>query len=144
MRVIIQNGAAEFVLCKGIADDENVEGWRESSRELVQIAAYLRAVVAEAFPRGNTQTSLSFAITREHADAKICEDYMASSHRSVPKTGKLIFITEGELIGGGGVAGQSRWELTKAALEGHDRFQIGVTSIHTYSFLGGDFTEATP
>jgi hypothetical protein len=138
LRIVIQNsGATEFVLCAGITESEFVEGWDEQAQELVQESAFLRAVRSRFFPRGNTSTTVQFSITKEHADAITCAEYLAFRHRNIPKSGTVVLIAE-ETAGN-----QSRITLTDAVLRSTGRTYIGLTSFLRYAMAGGDFTEAS-
>lgn len=135
MRIMIQTSSGEFDLCKGIAEDEHTQDLRINGKELLQVAQFLRATRGKAFPRGNTTTTVTFTVTREHADGRTCEEFIMAHHAAIPKAGDVLFIAEG--------SGQSRYKLSDAGLDSHEPVQIGVASIHRYVFIGGDFTEAT-
>lgn len=133
MKILIQTGSQSFDLCKGADQSENVEHFAINGRELVQEPeGFLRATKTKTFARGNTKTRVRFTITKEHADFRTCEEYILDHHATIPKTGSVKFIAEG--------SGQTERTLSDASLVSHDRDHIGVTSIHTYEFTGGDFS----
>ena len=132
MKISIGTGSQAFDLCAGNAKGEYSEAFALNGAEVVQEAQFLRAVTSKAFPRGNTRTTASFTITKEHADARTCEAYILDHHAAIPKTGDVLFIAEG--------SGSTTRKLSDAAFVSHSARQIGVTSIHVYQFTGGDFS----
>jgi hypothetical protein len=110
---------------------EDTGNLRIGGKELVQSAQFLRASKGKSFARGNTSTDVSFQITREHATAQACEEFILEHHSSIPKTGNILFIAEGVT--------QRRYKLSDACFEDVSHDQTGVSSIHTYRFSGGDF-----
>jgi hypothetical protein len=134
MKIWIKSGSQTFDVCKGVVSDEFTEDLRINGMEMVQECQFLRAVVSKSYARGNTRTRVSFRMTKEHADMQTCEAFLLERHSEIPKTGDLLFSAESATG-----SGRTR-TLSDAALFSHDRTQIGVTSIHSFEFVGGDFS----
>jgi hypothetical protein len=136
MRIVVKSAADEFVLCGGMDASEFTEDLQIDQQEQVEPGYFLRAKKCKQFARGNTETSISFVITRQHADIRTCEEYILAHAASVPKTGDVQFIAEG-------ANGNSTKKLSDAQFKGCSHKQIGCASIHTYRFIGGDFEAVT-
>ena len=134
MKIYLLNASTKFFLCNGNDSGEHPEDFVLDGQEAVQVEGFLRAARSQAFARGNTATSVSFRVTKEHADAQAAEEYIATHHGAIPKTGALTFVAES--AGGGG----ANRTLGDAALKATRRSYIGCTSIFQFEFVGGDYT----
>jgi len=122
-----------FVLCEGNAKGEYPKDFTVDDEEILQIAQYLRAAASVPLERGNTLTTISFKLEREHADARAAAEYALLHAASIPKTGNVVFQCEGP--------GVSKIKLVNGKFK-HRKVEaiIGCTTVHSYVFQGGGFT----
>jgi hypothetical protein len=74
---------------------------------------------------------------RTHGSLREALEYAVRHHASIPKTGQVALVAEG-------VDGQTTTYLRDGHVAMHTVDPIiGLTTIHTYKLVGGDFT-ATP
>lgn len=136
MRVLYrQSNNRDFVLVAGVAETALMEDLKINHQRVVQVGEFLRALTAQPFARGNRKTTMSWSITREHADFRAAEQFLLSHSAEIPASGTLMLIAEG--------SGQKTYKLSNAELQTHESKRIGVTTLHTYTFIGGDFSEGT-
>lgn len=129
MRITI----GEFVICQGKAGNEYPDRFQVDSQEVVQVRRFLRAAAASPLPRGNTLTTVSFMIDREHASHAAACEFAALHHAEIPKTGDVVFRFED-------AGGEVEVQLAGGALQRHGVAPIiGVSTEHTYQFIGGAF-----
>jgi len=122
-----------FVVCEGNNKGEYPEAFAVDGEEIVQVAQYLRATASVPIARGNTLLTVSFKITREHADARSAAEYALVHHASIPKLGDVVFQCE--------TPGVRKYKLTSGVLKSHKCDpMIGCTTIHSYVIQGGGFT----
>ncbi len=111
---------------------------RVNGKRAVQVAPLLRAEAAKVFNRMNTTTTVSFAVTREHADARAAEEYMIAHEAAIPDSGIVEFICHDES------GGESHFYLDTGALEATDANNIGCSTTHSYTLVGGRITTTKP
>lgn len=132
MKILID----QFVLAAG--DAESPSGLKINGKIVAEIAPRLRAMAVRAFDRANLQTSITFKITREHADTRICEAFILRHAVELPRSG-LVKFSAADTRGG-----ESDFFLADAVIESDEGEQIGATSIHTYTILGGAISILKP
>lgn len=111
---------------------------RVNGRRSIQIAALLRAEASKTFNRKNTVTTISFSITREHASFREAESYMIEHEAGIPASGIVEFICHDEN------GGESSFYLDTGFLETSEAYSIGVSTIHSYTIVGGRITTVKP
>ncbi len=109
-----------------------------NARRVVQIAEYLRASAAKPIPRKNTVTTISFSVSRTHTSVRIAEGYMLQHEVNIPDDGILTFISQDP------GAGESTYYFDYAAIEATQGRQIGVSTFHSYTIIGGRITTTKP
>ena len=136
MKIAIQQSATKgFDLISGLSGSEFEEQFKINGQPLAQVREYLRGAKARPIRRGNVKTNISWTATKEHASLHAAEEFLLEHHASIPTTGSLVCTAEG--------SGQAAYTLSDAVLQTHTGERIGVTTIHEYVFVGGDFARGT-
>lgn len=125
------------VLCAGVAGAEYLEDFAIDGEEVVQMATFLRAAAGKALARGNTTTSISFSVSKEHANFETAEGYLCKMQADIPKTGDVVFTTEAA------ATPSEKYKLSDATIKRASRRQIGVSTRCSYLIQGGDFAVVT-
>lgn len=109
-----------------------------SHREQVQAAPGVRTAGMPHHARGNTQTTLTFSGWSEHDDAFAAERFILEHHAALSKGGVVKITAEGR-------AGQhaDRY-LHDGKLAAHSWRQIGKSTFHNYTLVGGVLDDQTP
>ena len=111
---------------------------RVNGRRQVQVAQFLRAASSKIWPRKNSVTTISFSVTRQHADVRAAEDYMLNHEVAIPASGVALFVCYNE------AGGESTYFFDSAALETTDSSYNGCSTFHTYTLIGGRITTEAP
>ena len=125
------------VICAGVAGAEYLEDFAIDGQETVQSGSFLRAVAGKSFARGNTLTSISFSVTKEHANFETAEAYLCKMQADIPKTGDVVFTTEAA------ATASEKYKLSDGTIKGASRRQVGVSTRCSYVIVGGDFSLVT-
>lgn len=104
----------------------------------VQIVQRLRALASKPIARANTLTTISFTVTREHDHVRAAETYLLKHEADIPATGQVTFECEGD----DGV--ESRFAFDAAELKTTSARQIGVSTLHSYTLIGGRIEDLAP
>lgn len=111
---------------------------RVNGKRLTQISAALRAASSQIWNRQNTVTTITFSITREHADVRAAEEYLIQHEADIPSSGICEFICHDES------GGESSFYLDTGCLETTEAYNIGCSTIHSYTLIGGRITSTKP
>lgn len=106
---------------------------------VIQDAQFLRAAQAKAYDRGNRRTTISFELSREHADVEASEVFMLDHFASLPTgTGLLLLIAEAS------TGREQDFFLADTVLRIVGSVQVGASTDHTYEFSGGLLSKEKP
>lgn len=119
---------ANHVLAPG--DLEGVQGLSVNGEQLIDEAAFFRAIATTYYARGNDKTEISFSVTRQHASIKLAEVYVLMLRRNLPKEGDCVITC-------GFTGDEQKVALLGAVLAPTQARYIGRTSIVSYTILGG-------
>ena len=126
----------KFVLCEGTAGNQFPDSLGFNGKRVVDVAEFLRAADAVPSNRGNRKTTFAFTLTREHASHRAACEFAAMHEWMVPEVGAVVLQLEGD--------GVTKLTFTNGVLEEvacDDVF--GVSTIHTYSFIGSRLEKIT-
>lgn len=112
-------------------DKTSVSNFRINGSRLVQVAELVRAETVQVFGRGNRKTTVTFDVSREHADVRTSETFILGHATNVPESGLITF----EAISASGAL--TRRYLNAAVCSVVDCSYAGVTTVHTYQIIGG-------
>lgn len=109
-------------------------GGRESPNELsfqttrnIQTRQFLRGPAVKRKDRGNAQTTVTFRVTRYFDTVSAAEDYILFHATTIPGGGTVVFQKLDGL----------KAYLTNACVQNTESKQIGRTTMHSYSLVGG-------
>jgi hypothetical protein len=112
-------------------------GLRFSVRRKIQIVEPLRAEQAEPINRGNKITTCRFSVIRNFATQDTADVFLLMHESDLPDSGLVTFIairSNGQRV--------LRY-LTAGVIESQDMTpQIGLTTVHSYTLVGGLMTTA--
>ena len=111
---------------------------RINGRRQVQIAPLLRALASKVFNRLNTVTTISFSVVREHATTRAAEEYMLQHEVDIPDTGIVTFLCPDAN------QAESTFYFDAGVLDTTEASQIGVSTEHSYTLIGGRITIVKP
>jgi len=117
---------------------EGVSNFRINGQRQAQIGQFLRAEDVKVFNRKNLQTNVSFTVTRLHESLMIAEIFILQHDRDVPAQGLVTFIAGDE----GGK--QIERYLNAAMIQVSERSFIGVSTMHSYTIIGGELLIQRP
>jgi hypothetical protein len=127
---------SEFWLCEDGQLAPN--SLRINGRRSSQIAQILRAAAAKVWNRQNTVTTISFSVVREHDTTRAAEEYMLQHEVNIPSGGIVTFFCTDEH------GAESVFYFDAGALDTTEAAQIGVSTEHSYTLLGGRITNVKP
>lgn len=119
---------ANHVLAPG--DLEGVKGLSVNGEQLIDEAAFFRALATTYYARGNEKTEISFTVTREHASLKLAEVFVLMLRRNLPREGDCVITC-------GFTGDEQKVALLDAVLAPTQARYSGRSSIVTYTLLGG-------
>lgn len=121
-----------------IGDVKLVRGWeyceeatdlKVCGRKELQISQLLRAKEVKVFDRGNTKTTVSFKVKRQHATAKCALAFILSHGEEISEVqGEALFELEDSLT--------SIFGLKDASVAQVESRVDGVTTFHRYEIVG--------
>ena len=126
----------EFWLCEDGQLAPN--SLRINGRRQIQIAQFLRAAVGKPLNRKNTITTISFSVVREHASARVAEGYMLQHEAEIPEDGIVTFFCPDEN------EAEDIFFFDAGVLDTTEASQIGVSTEHSYTLIGGRVTTVKP
>lgn len=120
---------------------EGTDQFRVSSEQIVQVAPLLRATYVKAWDRGNWQHRISFRVHRVHDSILEAEEYICRHTAALvaDAVGGLVCIyayTPG--------SNEVTYYLHDGKLSGHEAYAVGVSTFHTYTLIGGQFSTTEP
>jgi hypothetical protein len=138
MRISIQSGSNETIICGGETKGQYPENLTINGRRTVQVAEFIRSATAKPYNRGNRRTTVSFQLTVQNTDGmdaggllwKTSEDLLTAA-AALPTSGTVVFLCEG--------SGRKAYRLLDAVIESDDAQQIGLTIVTRYTIIGGRF-----
>ena len=111
---------------------------RINCRRVIQVAQHLRAEAARPFNRRNTQTTVSFSVTRSHTDVLAAQSYMLWHEVAIPSSGIVRFTAYNP------AGAETVFFFTAGSLETSDASHIGLSTMHSYTLIGGRITDKEP
>jgi hypothetical protein len=135
MRIVIQSGANETILCGGDESSQYPENLRVNGRRIAQIAEFIRAAHAGVYNRKNRRVRISFQLTREYEFAWIAAEALLVAAAELPETGTVLFTCQG--------GGRKVLQLVDAVIESDDAYLVGVSVITSYNLIGKKFEVST-
>ena len=110
-------------------------GLRFSVRRKIQIVEPLRSEQAEPINRANKLTTCTFSVIRNFPTQDAVDVFLLMHESDLPDSGTVTFTTFTDT--GGAVV---RY-LTSGVIESQDMSpQIGLTTVHSYTLVGGLMT----
>lgn len=133
--MLIRYGA--IVLADGDRGDA-VSGLTLGGQRVVQVEALPGATTVTLFPRGNRAVTVSFSITRQHADVPTASAFIIELPDQLKDTALLRLLATG--------AQGARVErfLPGACLESYEGRQTGCTTFHRFTFQAATITKTSP
>jgi hypothetical protein len=117
-------------------DRQAADGFRISHLRAVQPVEYVRGTYAGTKARGNQRNSITFRVTRVHADLETALEFTLDHPGALPDSGVLHIETN---AGTG-----DRW-IEVAVLVQCDLVELsGVATVHAYTLTGGEILTADP
>ncbi len=105
-----------------------------NGRRQIQIAQFLRAAAGKPLNRKNTITTVTFGVVREHTSARVAEGYMLQHEAEIPEDGIVTFFCPDEN------EAEDVFYFDYGLLETTDADQVGSSTEHSYSLIGGRVT----
>ena len=129
-----------FQLCDGTrSGGVGVSRLRFRVRRQLQVAEVFRADQVETFDRGNRETMVTFEIARTFATQEAADIYILQHEETLPSSGFVTFTAfqpNGQQV--------VRY-LAGGKIQAHALIeQIGVTTRHQYSIVGGLIQQSQP
>lgn len=115
-----------------------VSQFRAAGAGLVQFEAFLRGDHVSVFDRGNKQLTVSFTVSKIHADEGAAMLHAINHPASLPAAGAAIF----ELHGLGAVDGGTK-HFTTCAIQATGNY-MGCTTFVSYVLTGGELIDGAP
>lgn len=133
MRITIGN----FVLCGGTETNQFPEQFSVDGSQILDVQQALRAKAVRVVDRGNTTTSISFAVTREHASYLAACAFAMAHHHEIPKSGVVALVCQ--------TPGAQTYYLQDGRLQSTRCSPIvGVSTVHAYTLIGGAVSTSQP
>jgi hypothetical protein len=128
-----------YILADGINSRvlTSPSGLTISGSDIQQQVALLRDTAQHVIGRGNRSTSITFTVTRQHADLLASERFMLEHERDCPRNG-LITLT---VRGAGGF--EISLYMADASLVPQSTY-LGITTQHQYQIQGGELVSVRP
>ena len=120
------------------AGELSPDSLRINAKRSVQIGQCIRAEAARPFNRKNTQTTVSFSVTRSHADMMAAHVYMLWHEVSIPGSGNVRFTGYNQN------GAETVFYFTAGSLDTTDASHTGLTTFHSYTLIGGRLTDKEP
>lgn len=137
MKIVAQatNDDGSFTTCIIASGGRDEPGdLRVTSRPIVQIAQGLRWDAIKTFDRRNTQTEITFTITKTHATTMAAEKFALEYRSQIPRRGNVTMtMAVGQSLG-------SVRQLLDASIDMQTTAIIGVTTFHQFTIIGGEVT----
>jgi len=129
-----------FQLCDGTRSGGiGVTRLRFRVQRKIQVSEVFRAEEVETFDRGNRETTVTFEISRTFPNQQAADVYVLQHEETVPATGIVTFTAyqpNGQKV--------VRY-LADGKVRQHELVeQIGVTTRHQYTIIGGTIQQAVP
>lgn len=129
-----------FSLCDGTrSGGVGVTRLRFRVDRKIQVAEVFRAEEVETFDRGNRETTVIFEVSRTFATQEAADVYVLEHEETVPSSGIVTFTAfqpNGQKV--------VRY-LADGKVREHELVeQIGVTTRHEYTIVGGVIQQAVP
>jgi hypothetical protein len=128
---------ANFVICSGVGADAP-SGLTLVQSRAVQDVDYVRASYGAQFARGQFRHEVGFRVTRLHADLRAAQLFVLDHAQAIPQSGILAFEHRG------GVGSGSRWIRDALVVRVECVAHIGLTTVWSYQFLGGEILTVNP
>lgn len=131
---------AAFQFCDGTrSGGVGVTRLRFRVSRKIQVAQIFRGDEVETFDRGNRETIVTFEISRTFSTQEAADVYVLQHEDTVPSTGLVTFTAfqpNGQKV--------VRY-LAEGVVQTHELLeQIGVTTRHHYTIIGGTIQQAAP
>mgnify|MGYP001556091175 CR=1 FL=1 len=124
----------QLELARGLAHRESPRRFSLATTRETQVAAAVRAPVAEIFDRGNARTAVAFAVTRRHESVERALRFAAAHPQKLAEaTGGLVFTSEDG-------PGAAEMYLPDAALRVVRCAPTGLMTDTEYEFVGSVLT----
>jgi hypothetical protein len=129
-----------FPLCDGTrANGVGLTNLRFKVDRKIQVAEVFRGPEVETFDRGNRKTTATFEIIRTFASQEAADVYVLNHDATIPSSGLVAFTAiqpNGQKV--------VRY-LPGGVVQSHELLeQIGVTTRHHYTLIGGIMQQAPP
>lgn len=98
------------------------------------VATFIHSPQVHAYDHGNTQTTLSFSVTRQHGSVQNAKDFLLSHNATLQGLQGHAQIIENESV----------HYLHNAIITQVDGSLEDVSTTHTYTLIGGIFSEEPP
>lgn len=109
---------------------EGVQGLSVNGEQIIDEAAFFRAIAATYYARGNEKTEISFTVARDHGSIKQAEVFVLMLRRNLPREGDCVITC--------GLPGdEQKVALLDAVLAPTQARYKSSTSFVTYTILGG-------
>jgi hypothetical protein len=121
--------------------DESVDRFAINTQRTVQIATRLRAEYTRPYNRRNVTTRISFHVKHTHSSLLEAQVYMCR-HEANLQTDAIGGLVQIICYAPG--SSTTIYYLHNAQLESHDQSRHGVTTLHSYTLVGGRFSTDKP
>ena len=113
---------------------ESIDGLAIDGQRIVQVGTFIRAEEITPFARKNKKTTITFSVSREHNSIEDCGNFILTHAAELPFQGTLHMISI--------AAGGAEYEkiLPNATIISDRSRQMGQSSFHSYTFIGGQLT----
>ncbi len=120
-----------YSLCDGtLSGGVAVSELRVAQRRIADIVPILAGISPQTYDRVGRPCVYSFTVKRTHSDADAAEVFSIGLEDALPASGVVSVITSGP--------SPATFNIPNAKLQSHELIaQIGATTFHNYSILGG-------
>jgi hypothetical protein len=133
--VKIEFGTA--ILADEDAEDGIIASLEIAGERVIEEARFVRASFIEIFDRYNESSAVAVQVIRLHADRQAAQLFLLEHMGTLPGVADLA-ITASDLSGNVVV----RWLKDAGLPSKTSGVIIGMTTVHTYRFIGGEVTKS--
>jgi hypothetical protein len=129
-----------YALCDGTrSGGVGVTRLRFRVQRKIQVSELFRAEQVDTFDRGNRETIVTFEISRTFATQQAADVYVLQHEETIPSSGVVTFTA----------FQANNQKIVRYLADGKVRThelikQIGVTTCHQYTIIGGTIQQARP
>lgn len=124
----------DTLIASDIHHNEYIHNLSLREQRHFHVATFIHSPQVHVYDHGNTQTTLSFSVTRQHGSPQNAKDFLLSHNTTLQGLQGHAQIIENE----------STHYLHNAIITQIEGLLKDVSTTHTYTLIGGLFSEEAP